>query len=371
MKYNIPSTAILLLQDGTIFYGKSAGVKGTATGEICFNTAMTGYQETFTDPSYYGQILVTTNAHIGNYGVKSDEQESVGVKISALICKNFSIKHSRQKSISNLGNFFSESNKIIVSDIDTRALVRHIRSKGAMNAIVSTEISDPEQLMKELMKVPSMEGLELSSYVTSHKSTEHGNPNSLKKVALIDLGLKTNIIKNLIERGCFVKVFPMNTSFEEMDSWQPSGYLLSNGPGDPETLTEVIKTVKKILDSDKKIFGICLGHQVIALSLGLKTFKMYNGHRGINHPILNTITGKGEITTQNHGFVIDENSLKNNENVAITHRHLNDNTIAGIKLKNRPVFSVQYHPEAGPGPNDSKYLFDQFVNSLCTEQVSI
>lgn len=371
MKYNIPSQAIVLLQDGTIFYGKSAGIKGTATGEICFNTAMTGYQETFTDPSYYGQILVTTNAHIGNYGTNRDEQESTGVKISALICKNFSLKHSRHKSTSNLNDFFAESNKIVVSDIDTRALVRHIRSKGAMNAIVSTEITDPEALMNELMKVPSMQGLELSSFVASNLSTEHGNPNSKKRIALIDLGLKANIVKNLIERGCFVKIFPMNTSYEEMEAWQPSGYLISNGPGDPETLTEVIQTVKHIIQNNKKIFGICLGHQVIAISLGLRTYKMYNGHRGINHPILNTVTGKGEITTQNHGFVIDENSLMHNENVVITHRHLNDNTIAGIKIKNQPAFSVQYHPEAGPGPNDSKYLFDQFIQSLISEQVSI
>lgn len=364
MKYEIPSEATILLADGTVFKGRGAGKPGTATGEICFNTAMTGYQETFTDPSYLGQILVMTNAHIGNYGVNEDEVESDSIKISALVCKNFSLKGSRHKSFGSLDQYFKDAGVTVISDVDTRALVRHIRNKGSMNAVVSTEISDVAKLQEILDNVPSMQGLELSSKVSTPEPYFSGNPDAKHKVAVLDLGLKENIVRCLTERDCYVKVFPMDTPFEEMEKWQPDGYLITNGPGDPGTLKGAIATVKNIVDNNKKMFGICLGHQVLAHAVGLSTYKMVNGHRGINHPILNLQTGRGEITSQNHGFVVDKASIEKSDVAEITHLHLNDGTIAGIRIKGKPVFSVQYHPEAFAGPHDSRYLFDEFVAGL-------
>lgn len=364
MKYEIPQEAFILLADGTVFKGRGAGKPGTATGEICFNTAMTGYQETFTDPSYFGQILVMTNAHIGNYGVNENETESDSIKISALVCKNFSGKASRLKSFATIDQYFKDAGITVISDVDTRALVRHIRHKGAMNAVVSTEISDIAKLKEILGGVPSMQGLELSSKVSCEEPYFVGDPNAKHKVAVLDLGLKDNIVRCLTERDCYVKVFPMSTTFEEMEAWNPDGYLITNGPGDPGTLTGPIATVRNIVEANKKMFGICLGHQVLAHAVGLSTYKMVNGHRGINHPILNKLTGKGEITSQNHGFVVDEKSVADSDSTEITHIHLNDGSIAGIRVKGKPVFSVQYHPEAFAGPHDSRYLFDEFVGSL-------
>jgi len=362
MKYEIPKEAYILLADGTLFKGRAAGKTGTATGEICFNTAMTGYQETFTDPSYYGQILVMTNAHIGNYGVNENETESDSIKIAALVCKNFSGKASRFKSFATIDQYFKDAGITVASDVDTRALVRHIRNKGSMNAVISTEINDVEELQRILDAVPSMEGLELSSKVSSPEPYFAGNPEAKHKVAVLDLGVKENIIRCLTERDCYVQVFPMDSTFEQMQAWNPDGYLITNGPGDPGTMTHQIETVKQIVDGGEKMFGICLGHQILAHASGLDTYKMVNGHRGINHPILNKLTGRGEITSQNHGFVVDPQTL--NDNVEITHTHLNDGTIAGIRIKGKPVFSVQYHPEAFAGPHDSRYLFDEFVASL-------
>jgi len=366
MKYVSKSPAVLLLEDGTVFYGKAAGAVGTATGEICFNTGMTGYQEIFTDPSYFGQIIVMASVHIGNYGVHADEVESDNIKISGLVCKKFSETYSRPSGESSIGDYFKKDNIVGICEVDTRAIVRHIRSAGAMNCIISSDDLDLDSLKAKLDKVPSMEGLELASKVATKESYSVGDENAARRVALLDIGVKKNIIRNLVQRDCFVKVFPMNASFEEIKAWNPDGIMLSNGPGDPEPLTEVIQTVGQLIDADYPVFGICLGHQVLALSQGLKTKKMFNGHRGINHPIKNLLTTKGEITSQNHGFVVDMDSAKANENIEITHVHLNDGTLAGIRLKNKPVFSVQYHPEASPGPNDSAYLFDDFVKNMVT-----
>lgn len=364
MSYTTPKPAILLLQDGTVFHGRSVGLDGTATGEICFNTGMTGYQEIFTDPSYYGQLMVTATAHIGNYGVRKDEVESESIKISGLVVKNFSRTASRYVHDGSLYDYFKAQNKVVIADVDTRALVQHIRDAGAMNAIISTEILDLEYLKAKLQEVPSMEGLELSSKVATAEPYELGIGGNYR-VAALDIGIKRSILNNLVERGCHVRVFPMHASMEELNSFQPDGYFLSNGPGDPAAMPQNVKdTVKAIINSGKPVFGICLGHQMIALASGLTTYKMHNGHRGINHPVLNVISGKGEITSQNHGFVVSEDSVKANPNVELTHRHLNDNTVAGIRLKDKPVFSVQYHPEASPGPHDSRYLFDQFVSSI-------
>ena len=351
----------MLLADGTIFYGKSVGIEGTSTGEICFNTGMTGYQEIFTDPSYFGQIMVTANAHIGNYGVNDQEVESEGIKISGLICRNFSFNHSRVDSDGNLKNWFEKHNIVAISDVDTRALVAYIRDNGAMNAIISTEIDDIEGLKRKLSDVPSMEGLELASKVSTKKAYLVGDENAAIRIAALDIGIKKNILRNLVKRGAYIKVFPFDAVFSELEAFNPNGYFISNGPGDPEPLKAAQELAKEIIKRDLPLFGICLGHQVIALANGISTYKMHNGHRGINHPVKNLLTGKGEITSQNHGFAIDKEQTVQNENIEITHVHLNDHTVAGIKLKNKPVFSVQYHPEASPGPHDSEYLFDQFI----------
>jgi len=364
MKYIIKRPAVLLLQDGTIFYGKSDGIEGFATGELCFNTGMTGYQEVFTDPSYYGQLMITTNAHIGNYGIKYDEIESNDIKISGLICKNINNGFSRSGGDGDLKSYFVKEKKIVISDVDTRAVVRHIRDKGAMNAIISTKILDINKLTKILDDVPSMEGLELSSFVSTDKSYYLGNKNAEIKVAVLDLGVKRNILKCMTDRGCYLKVFPMNSTYEEMKEWNPDGFFLSNGPGDPAAMPQVIEQVKRITTDGKPVFGICLGHQALALSEGISTYKMHNGHRGINHPVKNIATGKAEVTSQNHGFGISEDDIKSNKNVEITHVNLNDNTIEGIKLLNKNCFSVQYHPESSPGPHDSRYLFDDFIRKI-------
>ena len=365
--------AILLLQDGTIFEGKAAGYIGTTTGEICFNTGMTGYQEIFTDPSYFGQIMVATTSHIGNYGVSEKEVESNQVNIAGLVCKKFSEVYSRAAADSSLQEYFEKDKIVGISDVDTRALVRHIRDKGAMNAIISSEIFDINELKNRLSKVPSMEGLELSSKVCTKEAFNFGDENSAYKVAVYDFGVKKNILRCLADRGCYLKVFPMHTSFEEMMEWNPDGFMLSNGPGDPSVMKFQIDNVAKIAASGLPVFGICLGHQILAISCGLKTSKMHNGHRGCNHPVLNLITGKGEITSQNHGFVVDMESAKNDNNIEITHQHLNDKTLAGFRLKDRAIFSVQYHPESSPGPHDSRYLFDSFVENIVKSknQVSV
>ena len=364
MHYQSRKKAIILLADGTLFEGKSIGIEGTTTGEICFNTGMTGYQEIFTDPSYFGQIMVATNAHIGNYGVNNDEVESDGIKISGLVVRNFSFTHSRPNADGSLKEWFEKHQLVAVSDVDTRALVSYIREHGAMNAIISTETEDIDALKKQLNQVPEMNGLELASKVSTKTPYFFGDENATTRIAALDLGIKKNILRNLTKRDAYIKVFPYDTSFEEMESWNPHGYFLSNGPGDPEPLENAQAVAKEIIARDLPLFGICLGHQVIALSQGISTYKMHNGHRGINHPVLNLITGKGEITSQNHGFAINREETEANSNVEITHTHLNDNTVAGIKLKDKNCFSVQYHPEASPGPHDAEYLFDLFIENI-------
>lgn len=367
MKYHTKKRALILLADGTIFYGKAVGGKeGTAVGEVCFNTGMTGYQEIFTDPSYYGQLMVTTNAHIGNYGTNEDEVESDSVKIAGLICKNFSYEYSRPSADMSLLDFLNKNNLFAISDVDTRALVSYIRDNGAMNALISTRVDEIDALKEELKQVPSMQGLELSSKVSTKEPYYYGEEDAKYKISALDIGIKKNILRNLAKRGAYIKVFPYNTPFEEMKSWNPDGYFISNGPGDPEPLTDAIAATKEMIGSNKPLFGICLGHQVLALANGVSTYKMHNGHRGINHPILNLMTGKGEITSQNHGFAVNREETEAHPELEITHVHLNDQTVAGIRMKDKEVFSVQYHPEASPGPHDADYLFDQFFNAIKT-----
>ncbi|MCF8256951.1 MAG: glutamine-hydrolyzing carbamoyl-phosphate synthase small subunit [Flavobacteriales bacterium] len=364
MRYISRPDAILLLEDGTVFKGKAAGTVGTATGEICFNTGMTGYQEIFTDPSYFGQIMVTASVHIGNYGVSDMDVESDGMKISGLVCRYFSPTYSRYVASGSIVDYFEQQQVVGISDVDTRALVRHIRDKGAMNAIISSEELNVKVLREKLANVPSMEGLELSSKVCTKEAYTFGNTDASFRVAVLDLGVKKNILRCLADRDCHLKVFPMDATLDEMLQFDPDGFMLSNGPGDPSALPGVIATVKEILATGTPVFGICLGHQVLALSQGISTYKMHNGHRGINHPVKNLVTGKCEVTSQNHGFVVSREECLADPTIEITHEHVNDGTVAGIRLKGRPVFSVQYHPESSPGPNDSRYLFDAFVDSL-------
>lgn len=364
MKYTPKKEAVLLLEDGTVFKGKAAGKIGTTTGEICFNTGMTGYQEIFTDPSYFGQIMLSTNVHIGNYGVHRDEIESDRMKISGLVCKYFSQQYSRPDGYASIQEYFALQNMVAISDVDTRAVVRHIRDKGAMNAIISSETTDIEFLKAELAKVPSMAGLELSSKVSTKITYTSGNENAAYRVALLDLGVKKNIVRCLTERDCYVKVFPMNSSLSDMMEFAPDGFMISNGPGDPGVMKDTVKLVSEIINTGIPVFGICLGHQIIAECNGVRTYKMHNGHRGINHPIKNLITGKCEVTSQNHGFGVVEEDVRKNPELEITHINLNDNTIEGIRMKTKKVFTVQYHPEASPGPHDARYLFDDFISNI-------
>ncbi|MGB0805972.1 MAG: glutamine-hydrolyzing carbamoyl-phosphate synthase small subunit [Salibacteraceae bacterium] len=364
MKYSEKSKATLVLEDGSVFEGKALGFTGTTSGEIAFNTGMTGYQEIFTDPSYYGQMLVMTTPHIGNYGVNEIEVESDQVNISGLICNKFSDIYSRTAANESLQDYFERNKLVGISDIDTRALVRHIRQAGAMNCIISNDGRSVEELKQQLKSVPSMDGLELASKVSCKEPFFFGNENAELKVAVMDFGVKTNILRCLVDRGCYLKVFPYNTSYEEMKKWNPDGFMLSNGPGDPSALPEVKEVVNQIIEENNPTFGICLGHQMMSLASGLTTKKMFNGHRGINHPVKNHETGKGEITSQNHGFVVDMEQAKSASNIEVTHTHLNDGTLAGMKRTDKNAFSVQYHPEASAGPHDSRYLFDEFVTRM-------
>lgn len=358
------NTAILLLEDGSVFYGKSFGKKGTASGEICFNTGMTGYQEVFTDPSYYGQILIMNSVHVGNYGIHNNDVESDTVKIKGLIARNLEEKFSRYQADTDLNSYLTENNVVAIGGVDTRALVTHIRSKGAMNCIISTEINDVEALKAELAKVPPMEGLDLSREVFTKEIYSVGDENAPLKVAALDYGIKRNIINCMVERGAYVRVFPGDTPIEKIKAFEPDGYFISNGPGDPAAMHYAIDTVKSIIKEDKPAFGICLGHQLLALANNIPTYKMHHGHRGLNHPVNNLITGLSEISTQNHGFAVDAEKIRQNPEVEVTHVNLNDGSIEGFRMKNKPVFSVQYHPEATPGPHDSRILFDDFIDMI-------
>lgn len=360
-----PVPAVLLLADGTFFRGKSLGKVGTATGEICFNTSMTGYQEIFTDPSYYGQIIIMTSDHIGNYGVKTDEVESKSVKIAGLISKKYSGQnYSRIVGEGSLQDWFEKNNLVGISDVDTRALTIHVRRNGAMNCIISSETTDVDVLKKKLAAVPNMDGLDLARSVSTGEPYFYGDENAKLRVAVLDCGIKENILKCMTARGIYAKVFPAKTSFKEMEKFKPNGYFISNGPGDPAPMDYAIKTVKEIQDAGKPLFGICLGQQLLALANGIPTKKMHHGHRGANHPVKNLQTGLSEITSQNHGFEVSREAIEKSAHVEITHVNLNDNTVEGIRIKGKKAFSVQYHPESSPGPHDSRYLFDQFVKDL-------
>tara|TARA_B110000444_G_scaffold69039_1_gene64865 strand:- start:2731 stop:3825 length:1095 start_codon:yes stop_codon:yes gene_type:complete len=354
--------AILYLEDGLFFKGKNLGALGETSGEVCFNTGMTGYQEILTDPSYAKQMIVMCSPHIGNYGTNSSDIESSNVYATGLIIKSESLSPSNWRSSESLDKFL-KSNKVVgIQDIDTRALTVHIRNNGSMKGIISTKDFDIHSLAKKIKKVPSMEGLDLAKEVSRKEKTVLSNVKNPKyRIAAIDYGMKSNIYEILLDNNSEVVIFPASVSAQEVLDYNPDGVFLSNGPGDPAAVSYGIETVKQLLGV-KPIFGICLGHQILALALEAQTFKMKFGHRGINQPVKNLNTNKIEITSQNHGFAVSEDSLASN--ITITHTHLNDNTVAGIACEEMQAYSVQYHPEASPGPHDSRYVFDNFFKMM-------
>jgi carbamoyl-phosphate synthase small subunit len=352
--------AILALSDGTVVKGRAIGKTGTTGGELCFNTSMTGYQEIFTDPSYFGQLMMMTYPHIGNYGTMTRDDEARKVMIAGLIVRSFSDDYSNPIADGSLQEYLLNNNLIGISDVDTRKLVRHIRTKGVMNAVISSEILDEEELINMAKEWDSMEGLELATKVT-RKEAQTVPSDGPYKIAAFDYGIKQNIINNFVNRGCTLRIFPAEADLEEVKAWNADGYFFSNGPGDPKASARYgLPMVNYAKQTGKPLFGICLGHQLMALSEGIETKKMFVGHRGANQPVMNKKTGLVEITTQNHGFTVDED-LINTDKVEVTHINLNDNTIEGLRFKKFKGISVQYHPEASPGPHDSSYLFDQFM----------
>lgn len=355
--------AILALSDGTVVHGKAFGKIGTTGGELCFNTSMIGYQEIATDPSYYGQLMMMTYPHIGNYGVSARDDEARNVMIAGLIVRSYSRQYSNTMADGDLHEYLERHGIVAITGVDTRRLVRHIREKGVMNAVISSEISNAEELVEKAKQWPSMSGLELASKVSRNEAQTLPAENSIAKVAVLDYGVKQNILNNFLQRGCTLRVFPAQADFAEIEEWNPDAFFFSNGPGDPNPMDYGLETVQKAKATGKPLFGICLGHQLMSLSEGLRVHKMFVGHRGANHPVKNKNTGKVEITTQNHGFSVDPDSVSP-EIARISHINLNDGTLEGLEFKNFNGFSVQYHPEASPGPHDSAYLFDQFTERI-------
>ncbi len=370
------NTAILALEDGSVFEGRSFGAPTERSGEVVFNTALTGYQEVFTDPSYSGQIVILTNPQIGNYGTSVLDNESKGPYIEGLVVREFSELASNWRSDTAADAFLAQAGVPIVSDLDTRALVRHLRSRGVMRGVLSTLESDGAKLVEKARHIPTMAGLDLASRVSTvspyewTKTVEQCSPSDLigkqaemqYHVVAYDYGIKHNILRRLVHSGCRVTVVPSLTSAEDVLALKPDGIFLSNGPGDPEPLVPQVANIRKLIGK-KPIFGICLGNQLLGLALGGKTYKLKFGHRGANHPVRNELTGQVEITSHNHGFAVDPDSLNSRE-VELTHINLNDQTLEGFRHRSEPVFCVQYHPESAPGPHDSHYLFDDFTKLM-------
>ena len=375
MKHPFKKNAKLVLSNGITFYGFSFGAVGTTLGEIVFNTGMSGYQEVITDPSYFGQILTFTYPEIGNTGINFEDSESDNF-VKGIIVRNYSNNNTNWRSKSNLNQWLLDNNIVGLHGVDTRALVKILRSNGSMNGLITSEKKDLQSCLKLIAKAPDMTGLNLSKDVSTKNNflwkqttktvfdrREKFSKNINKfKVVAIDFGIKKSILNRLVSHGCEILVLPSNSSFNDVLVHKPDGIFFSNGPGDPSSVHDGINLAKSLINYGKiPMFGICLGHQIFGLALGGKTYKLPFGHRGLNHPC--GINNNVEITSQNHGFAIDPNSLSN-ENVEITHLNLNDKTVAGLKLTNKPIFSVQYHPEAGPGPHDSDYLFEKFVSLM-------
>jgi carbamoyl-phosphate synthase small subunit len=355
--------ALLVLEDGKTFHGTAFAGEGEATGEVVFNTGMTGYQEILTDPSYRGQIVTMTYPLIGNYGVNPEDSESSRVQVEALAVREYESFPSNWRSRKTLAEYLDQEGTIGIEGVDTRALTRHIRKAGAMKGVISTRDLDPRSLAEKARASQGLVGRDLVKEVTCEAPYQWPQEKRTRfRVIALDCGMKFHIARSLARRGCDVRVVPACSTAEEIRSMNPDGILLSNGPGDPEPLTYAVRTVRNLIE-DFPVFGICLGHQILALAFGAKTFKLKFGHRGANHPVKNFLTGRVEITTQNHGFCVDGDSIKDPE-IQITHINLNDGTIEGMRHRSLPVFSVQYHPEASPGPHDSGYLFDEFIEMM-------
>ncbi|MBL7977089.1 MAG: glutamine-hydrolyzing carbamoyl-phosphate synthase small subunit [Bacteroidetes Order II. Incertae sedis bacterium] len=362
-------TAKLALSDGIVVTGVARGFRGETTGELCFNTSMTGYQEIATDPSYVGQIMMMTYPHIGNYGAAEADLEARKVMISGLVVRSFTDDYSNPRAEESLDSFLKRHKVVAISGIDTRRLVRHIREKGVMNAVISSVDLDDGRLVERAKRVPSMDGLELASRVSTEVAYDFCSGQG-PRVAVFDFGCKLNILRSFQSRNCTVRVFPHDTPLAEVLKWQPEGLFFSNGPGDPRAMPEQIKVAQEAIQMGLPMFGICLGHQLMALANGLEVYKMHVGHRGANHPVKNLTTGHVEISTQNHGFAVGKEAV-NNSVADITHINLNDQTVEGLRFRQFKGFSVQYHPEASPGPHDSQYLFDQFLADIVATQTAI
>lgn len=354
-----PDPCKLALEDGTVVTGIAIGHRGETGGELCFNTSMTGYQEIMTDPSYYGQIMMMTYPHIGNYGVMDIDMEAARPMVAGLVVRAFSHRYSNRLADGSLEDWMRRHELVGISGVDTRRLVRHIRTQGVMNAVISSIDLDDERLVEKARSLPSMSGLELASYVMPKQPYDFSS-GSGPRIAVFDYGCKLNILRMFQARDCTVRVFPGYAPLNEVLAWEPDGLFFSNGPGDPRAMPEAIARVREAIQTGLPIFGICLGHQLMALALGFKVYKMYVGHRGANHPVKNLRTGRVEVTTQNHGFAVDPASV-DPRHADVSHVNLNDQTVEGLRFKSFAGLSVQYHPEASPGPHDSRYLFDEFL----------
>jgi carbamoyl-phosphate synthase small subunit len=372
--------AILALEDGTWFQGVSAGAPGATSGEVVFNTSMTGYQEVLTDPSYAGQIVTMTAPQIGNYGVSSTDEESVKPQVAGFVMRDPSPVSSNWRAQNTLREYLTRNNIVAIGDVDTRALTRRLRSGGVMRGVIATGPADPMDLVERAKGIRRMEGSDLVKDVSCTEAYDFqtsladevaqasfATPPLRRaakplKVAAYDYGIKFNILRRLAQHGCTVRVFPASAPASDLMAWQPDGIFLSNGPGDPAAVTYAVRNVRKLIDVGTPMFGICLGHQLMGLALGARTFKLKFGHRGANHPVKELDSGAIEITSQNHGFAVDPDSLP--AHVRVTHLNLYDGTVEGLRHVDKPIFSVQYHPEASPGPHDADYLFKQFLDEM-------
>lgn len=360
------SPAKLVLEDGTIVRGTAIGAHGLTGGELCFNTSMTGYQEIMTDPSYYGQLMMMTYPHIGNYGASEIDMEADEPMVAGFIVRSFTERHSNRQADETLDDFMRRHNLVGIAGVDTRALVRHIRDKGVMNAVISSDELDDEILLERAREWPSMDGLELASKVTTDQEYLYSEGEG-PRIAVYDFGVKKNILRSFRARGATVRVVPGDTPLDDVLAWDPDGLFFSNGPGDPRAMPDAVDRVGRALETGLPTFGICLGHQLMSLAQGFDVYKMFVGHRGANHPVKNVDTERVEVTTQNHGFAVDEESI-DEAKARVTHHNLNDGTVEGLRFKTFAGLSLQYHPEASPGPHDSHYHFDSFMDMVAEER---